>query len=86
MLKYFEIGKFVKVINPKVGQESTLLLDKNTIIVNGTKIKDLQLASPYTDISSTYELNPRDKVPGKLIGKVVKINESSIPNNVWPKE
>ena len=75
MLKYFEIGKFVKVINPKVGQESTLLLDKNTIIVNGTKIKDLQLASPYTDISSTYDLNPRNKVPGKLIGKVVKIND-----------
>ena len=73
MLKYFEIGKFIKIINPKVDQESTLVLDKKTIVVNGKKIADLKLASQYTTISSTHDLNPSSVFPGQLIGKVVKL-------------
>ena len=39
------------------------------------KIEGLDLVSPYGTISSTFEIDTECMVPGKIIGKVVKVNE-----------
>ena len=39
MTKYFEIGKAIKIINPLLKEkESTLAIEKRTIVANGTTI------------------------------------------------
>ena len=42
MVRYFEIGKTIKIINPRVNkQESSLVIEKKTIVANGKEIEGI---------------------------------------------
>ena len=76
MTKYFEIGKAIKIINPLLKEkESTLAIEKRTIVANGIKIEGLEIDSEYVSVSSTFEMDQASQVPGKIIAKVVNVTE-----------
>ena len=76
MLRYFEISRMIKIINPGVNeQESTLVIEKKTIVSKGTKIEGIEDVSPYATVSSTFDMDKKCQVPGKILGRVVKIFE-----------
>ena len=76
MVRYFEIGRTITIINPGVNEkESTLVIEKKTIVANGTKIEGIEQASSYATVSSTFDIDKKCQVPGKILGRVVKIFE-----------
>ena len=82
--KYFEIGKFVKVINPSLRKEDfTVLVDKKTIICNGEHIAGLEVPALFQPLSTTLELESNVDIPGKILAKVVRTFE---PRGPYPSQ
>ena len=74
MLRYLEVGRTINIINPEVKKdESTLVIQRKTIVSNGLKIEGLESTLPYLGIYSTFDMEKDCPIPGKLLGKVVKI-------------
>ena len=73
-MKYFDVGKFVRVINPGVRKEDyTILIQKKSIVCIGDTISGLKQALPFQTIASTFVLNGNEEVPGRILAKVVRI-------------
>ena len=78
--KYFEIGKFVKVINASLRKNDlTILIDNKSIICRGDPISSLEVPSPFQPLASTLELNGNTIIPGKILAKVVRVFDPKGP-------
>ena len=76
MIRYFENGKFLKVINPRIDKKSsTLHIEQKTIVSRGNEIAGLENLQTFQTIQSTFLLEPKVVVSGKILGKVVKLHE-----------
>ena len=86
MTRYFENGKFLKVINPRIDKKSsTLHIEQKTIVSRGNEIPGLENLQTFQTIQSTFLLEPNVVVPGKILGKVVRLHEPEEHNTIYGK-
>lgn len=77
MKKYIKVGEFLKIIHPRIEKETmTLHIGPKTLVSLGSEIDGLMEIEfkPFQTIQSTFEMDGKAVISGKILAKVVKIN------------
>ena len=76
-IKYFEPGRFVRIIKPNFVKKSEIVtLSENSLVVQGLPIQKLpDVIQDFKKISDTFELEVNTDFFGKLLAKIVDKKE-----------